>query len=93
MCECGFKVPAVSRICHCAGCCHTFASLNGFEWHQKLFFPYGPVCLDPASVRRKDGSRVLFQDSRGYWREHRPDLREISEVMRERFSEGEGAAA
>lgn len=78
MCTC--KVIG-TRTCHCAGCHETFASLNGFDWHQKMFVPYGPVCVAPELVTRRDGSRVLFRDSRGLWRERRPDLPPVAEVM------------
>ena len=81
MCDCDFTG---TRTCHCSRCHETFASPNGFDWHQKMFPPYGPVCVDPELVVRRDGSRVLFRDSKGYWREHRPDLPEISEVMKEK---------
>jgi hypothetical protein len=83
MCKCKF---GGRQTCHCPACHHTFASLNGFDWHQKLFFPYGPVCVDPELVTRRDGSRVLFRDSRGYWREHRPDLPPIAEAVHTRNS-------
>lgn len=78
MCTCEI---AGTQVCHCSVCHETFASLNGFDWHQKLFPPYGPVCIAPELVKRRDGSRVLFRDGRGYWRERRPDLRPVQEVL------------
>lgn len=78
MCTC--KVIGQSA-CHCAACHETFGSISAFDWHQKMFPPYGPVCLDPESIHRRDGSQVLFRDARGYWREHRPDLPPIALVM------------
>ena len=81
MCTCDFTGV---RTCHCSLCHETFGSPNAFDWHQKMFLPYGPVCLAPELVVRRDGTRVLFRDSRGYWRENRPDLRDIGVVMRER---------
>jgi hypothetical protein len=70
MCSC--EVTG-TQAAHCARCHETFASVNSFEWHQKRFYPYGPVCVNPELIYRRDGSRVLFRDARGYWREHRPD--------------------
>lgn len=92
MCDCKFTGK---RTCHCSACHHTFASPNSFDWHQRMFSPYGLVCLNPEMVFRRDGSRVLFQDSKGYWREHRPDLEHVKTVMdrRSRAGAGEGAAA
>lgn len=81
MCTCKFTGTAT---CHCAACHETFGSLSAFEWHQKMFPPFGPVCTDPELIFRRDGSRVLFRDSRGYWREHRPDLPPIGTVMKAR---------
>lgn len=78
MCTC--KITG-TRACHCAACHENFASPNAFGWHQKMFHPYGPVCVAPELVVRRDGSRVLFRDGRGYWREHRPDLKPVEEVL------------
>lgn len=90
MCTC--KVTG-TKVCHCAGCHETFGSLSSFDWHQRLFLPYGIVCLAPELIRRKDGSQVLFRDRRGYWREHRPDLPEVGSVLKGRGRRLGGAGA
>jgi len=79
MCDCKFTGQ---RTCHCAVCHQTFASPHSFDRHQRLFLPYGMVCLAPELIVRKDGSRVLRQGKDGYWREYRPDLGEVKERFR-----------
>ena len=81
MCTCAFRG---ARTCHCAGCCETFGSLSAFDWHQRMFPPYGIVCLAPDLIQRRDGTYVLHRAQRGYWREGRPDLPPIAATLKGR---------
>lgn len=78
---CTHKVTG-KTACHCAACHADFGSPSAFDWHQRMFPPYGLVCLAPDKVFRRNGERVLHQDPQGRWRESRPDMAPLAVTFR-----------
>ena len=69
MCACPFTGR---NTCHCAACHATFTGVAAFDAHQRLG-PAGLACLDPAAVRRRDGTPAFEREPRrGYWRIRQP---------------------
>lgn len=59
----------------CCACNRAFGGLTGFDAHQDWQpIGFGPLpndryltCRDPATMTRRDGSRMFKQDSKGRW--------------------------
>ena len=75
---------------HCSGCHRTFHGLSAFDGHFTRDRSGGPVCNDPASLRRPDGSaQAWWVDSSGHWYKGA----RMTDAARERVSGGRGGAS
>lgn len=70
--RCGHTWTALTA-CHCSGCCQpghgelsTFSGINLFDRHRSAVGERG-MCLNPASIRSKDGQPVMWFRN-GMWR-------------------------
>ena len=59
------------KTCHCAACHRTFTSVEAFDRHQRLE-DGGIVCLDPATLQRRDGL-PLYDRPSNRWAIARPN--------------------
>jgi hypothetical protein len=68
-------LPIGSNRCQCTGCGRYFASVSGFDRHQRI--TDGVVeCRDPGSiVNLKTGEHSLILNKAGYWQG--PEMAEI----------------
>lgn len=63
MCDCRFTGGITA---HCSACHRTFTGVSPFGRHQRLA-EGRTVCLDPATLTRRDGAPLMQTDRRGYW--------------------------
>jgi len=71
-CACGAQWTGMN-VCHCAGCHRTFTGIRAFDRHQRVVDPPASCCLDPALIRRRDGTPALQPNSKGWWGEPATD--------------------
>lgn len=67
-------LPVGTNRCFCTGCGRYFGGLSGFGAHQTLGPDGRPICHDPATLTRKDGSSLgyILNDA-GYWVQPMPE--------------------
>lgn len=73
-CDCGRQWTGLTE-CHCTGCHRHFTSVQPFDAHW--IGVENRHCVDPAALKRKDGSPLLDtveRKSGSVWRMYRPDL-------------------
>lgn len=67
-------LPLGTNRCMCAGCGRYFGGLSGFDAHQTLGPDGRPICHDPATLTRKDGTSLGYiVNEAGYWVQPMPE--------------------
>ena len=67
-------LPVGTNRCLCAGCGRYFGGVSAFDAHQTLGPDGRPICHDPASLTRKDGTSLGYiVNDKGFWVQPMPD--------------------
>ena len=67
-------LPIGTNRCYCTGCGRYFGGVSAFDAHQTLGPDGRPICHDPASLTRKDGTSLGYiVNDKGFWGQPMPE--------------------